>query len=59
MALRALYARDFNLMWQRLRRGTRRDVPLSLVLGRVAWRVLRNRMAMSQPSGSSGGEGQP
>jgi len=59
MALRALYARDFHLMWQRLRRGTRRDVPLSLVLGRVAWQVLRNRMGMSPRSGKSGNENQP
>jgi glycosyltransferase involved in cell wall biosynthesis len=48
MALRAVYTRDFNLMWRRLRRATRRDVPLSLVLSRVAWRVLRNRFGRSR-----------
>jgi glycosyltransferase involved in cell wall biosynthesis len=44
MALRALYARDFKLVWRMLRRATRTDVPAALLAGQVVWRVIRNRL---------------
>jgi len=44
MTLRALYARDFKLLWRMLRNATHRDVPMSLVVGQVAWRVIANRV---------------
>ncbi len=44
MTLRAFYARDFDLLWKMLRNATYRDVPMPLVLGRVAWHALRHRV---------------
>lgn len=44
MALRAVYARDFRLLWRMLRRAARRDVAMPLVMSRVVSRVIRNRL---------------
>lgn len=44
MTLRALYARDFKLLWRMLRNATYPDVPMSLVVGQVAWRAIANRL---------------
>ncbi|HKA89857.1 MAG TPA: glycosyltransferase family A protein [Haliangiales bacterium] len=44
MTLRALYARDFKLMWRRLRDASQRDVPMSLTLSRAVWQAIRNRL---------------
>lgn len=40
---RAVYARDFGLLWRMLRLTSRRDVAMSVVLSRTAWRVIGNR----------------
>ena len=44
MAVRAVYARDFGLLRRMLLRARRRDVPISLVLARLARRLVINRM---------------
>jgi glycosyltransferase involved in cell wall biosynthesis len=44
MTLRLLYARDFKLLWRMLRNATYHDVPMSLVMSRVAWRAIVNRV---------------
>ena len=41
--VRAVYARDFALLRRMLRRASRRDVTMSVVLSRIAWRVIGNR----------------
>ena len=45
MTLRALYARDFKLLWRMLRNATHHDVPISLVLGRAVGRAIQNRLS--------------
>lgn len=44
MTLRALYARDLGLLWRMLRSAARPDIPLTVLLARVAWRALCNRL---------------
>ena len=44
MAIRALYARDFGLLWKMLVPATRRDVPMSTVLGGAFAQLFRDRM---------------
>lgn len=44
MALRALYARDFGLLWRILRRAPRADVPLGVLVIAVLFRAVRIRL---------------
>jgi glycosyltransferase involved in cell wall biosynthesis len=44
MTLRALYARDFKLVWRTLTDARHRDVPMSLTVSRALWRAIRNRL---------------
>jgi glycosyltransferase involved in cell wall biosynthesis len=53
MAIRALYARDFKLMWRMLVPATRRDVPMTRVLGGAVAEVVRNRWRRVFKSGGA------
>jgi hypothetical protein len=43
MAVRAVYARDFGLLWRMLVPATRHDVPITTVLGNAFAQVVKNR----------------
>jgi len=44
MTVRALYARDFKLMWKMLRGASHGDVPMARTVSRALWRAIRNRL---------------
>lgn len=44
MAVRAVYARDYRLLWRIVRSACRPDIPAVGLAAAVAWRLVRNRL---------------